>query len=56
MNKSNFKHQKKAEEMQANIFIICRLVKKVRLTSKFFELGQELNKKYGTRRLIKKNS
>lgn len=47
---------KKAEKMQANIFYNMSACKKVRLTSKFFELGQELNKKYGTRRIIKKNS
>ena len=47
---------KKAKELQANIYYNMSASKKVRLTSKFFELGQELNKKYGARRVIKKNS
>jgi len=47
---------KRAEELQAKIYYNMPASQKIRLASKFFELGRELNKKYGTRRTAKKNS
>lgn len=46
----------KAQEIQNRIYDDMSASKKVRLTSMFFVLAKELNKKYGTRRITKKNS
>jgi hypothetical protein len=55
MNKTILTPQK-AQEIQNKIYYKMSASKKVRLTSMFFVLARELNKKYGTRRTVKKNS